>query len=107
MTIPFPGRDDTDERRYDAVQSPEPPGVQARGRSMKFNHVAIPTLHSFGCEIALPHLQMTVSDHLSNPFGTRPMELPAQPADPDDRSAATRCDQESRSDKLSSEPSLP
>lgn len=36
---------------------------------MKFNHVGIPTLHSFAGEIALPHLQMTVSDHLNNPFG--------------------------------------
>lgn len=36
---------------------------------MKFNHVGIPTLSSFDGEIALPHLRMTVSDHLNNPFG--------------------------------------
>jgi hypothetical protein len=36
---------------------------------MKFNHVEIPTRHTFDGEIALPHLQMTVSDHLNNPFG--------------------------------------
>ena len=36
---------------------------------MKFNHVGIPTVGSFEGEIPLPHLQMTVSDHLNNPFG--------------------------------------
>ena len=36
---------------------------------MKFNHVGIPTTGSFDGEIPLPHLKMTVSDHLSNPFG--------------------------------------
>src|ERR1700746_3134060 len=35
---------------------------------MKFNHVGIPTIGPFG-EIPLPHLKMTVSDHLNNPFG--------------------------------------
>jgi hypothetical protein len=36
---------------------------------MKFNHVGIPTTGSFDGEIPLPHLKMTVSDHLNNPFG--------------------------------------
>jgi len=36
---------------------------------VKFNHIGIPTIGSFDGEIALPHLKMTVSDHLSNPFG--------------------------------------
>jgi len=36
---------------------------------MRFNHVGIPTTGSFAGEIPLPHLKMTVSDHLSNPFG--------------------------------------
>jgi len=36
---------------------------------MRFNHVGIPTTHSFDGEIPLPHLRMTVSDHLDNPFG--------------------------------------
>jgi hypothetical protein len=36
---------------------------------MKFNHVGIPTVGSFDGEIPLPHLKMTVSDHLDNPFG--------------------------------------
>jgi hypothetical protein len=36
---------------------------------VKFNHVGIPTAGSFEGEIALPHLKMTVSDHLNNPFG--------------------------------------
>jgi len=36
---------------------------------MKFNHVGIPTSGSFDGEIPLPHLKMTVSDHLNNPFG--------------------------------------
>ena len=36
---------------------------------MKFNHVGIPTASSFDGEIPLPHLKMTVSDHLNNPFG--------------------------------------
>jgi hypothetical protein len=36
---------------------------------VQFNHIGIPTSQSFDGEIPLPHLQMTVSDHLSNPFG--------------------------------------
>lgn len=36
---------------------------------MKFNHIGIPTVGSFDGEIPLPHLKMTVSDHLNNPFG--------------------------------------
>ena len=36
---------------------------------MKFNHIGIPTGSSFDGEIPLPHLKMTVSDHLNNPFG--------------------------------------
>jgi hypothetical protein len=36
---------------------------------VKYNHVGIPTEGSFDGEIPLPHLKMTVSDHLSNPFG--------------------------------------
>jgi len=36
---------------------------------MKFNHVGIPAVGSFDGEIPLPHLKMTVSDHLNNPFG--------------------------------------
>jgi hypothetical protein len=36
---------------------------------MKFNHVGIPTVNSFEGEIPLPHLKVTVSDHLNNPFG--------------------------------------
>jgi hypothetical protein len=36
---------------------------------VKFNHVGIPTTEAFEGEIALPHLKMTVSDHLNNPFG--------------------------------------
>ena len=36
---------------------------------MKFNHVGIPTAGSFDGEIPLPHLKITVSDHLNNPFG--------------------------------------
>jgi hypothetical protein len=39
------------------------------GGPMKFNHVGIPTTGSFEGEIPLPHLKMTVSDHLNNPFG--------------------------------------
>jgi hypothetical protein len=34
-----------------------------------FNHIGIPTTDGFDGEIPLPHLQMTVSDHLDNPFG--------------------------------------
>ncbi len=36
---------------------------------MKFNHVGIPTTAAFDGEIPVPHLKITVSDHLSNPFG--------------------------------------
>ena len=40
-----------------------------KGGPMKFNDVGIPTIRSFDGEIPLPHLKMTVSDHLGNPFG--------------------------------------
>jgi hypothetical protein len=43
--------------------------LATEGGLMKFNHVGIPTVGSFDGEISLPHLKMTVSDHLSNPFG--------------------------------------
>lgn len=36
---------------------------------MKYNHIGIPTTGSFEGEIDLPHLEITVSDHLNNPFG--------------------------------------
>ena len=36
---------------------------------MKYNHIGIPTTEQFEGEIDLPHLKMTVSDHLNNPFG--------------------------------------
>lgn len=36
---------------------------------VKFNHIGIPTTERFEGEIDLPDLQMTVSDHRSNPFG--------------------------------------
>ncbi len=36
---------------------------------MKYNHIGIPTTERFEGEIDLPHLKMTVSDHLNNPFG--------------------------------------
>ena len=42
---------------------------------MKFNHLGIPTDKSFDGEMPLPHLKVTVSDHLDNPFGI-PVRLP-------------------------------
>lgn len=36
---------------------------------MKFNHIGIPTRSPFEGEIAVPHLQITCSDHQSNPYG--------------------------------------
>ena len=36
---------------------------------MKFDHIGIPTVEAFDGEIPLPHLKMTVSDHLNNRFG--------------------------------------
>jgi hypothetical protein len=36
---------------------------------VKLNHVGIPTTEAFEGEIPLPHLKITVSDHLNNPFG--------------------------------------
>ena len=35
---------------------------------MKFNHIGIPTA-TRSTAISLPHLKVTVSDHLNNPFG--------------------------------------
>jgi|TARA_Y100000310_G_scaffold210081_1_gene210691 hypothetical protein len=36
---------------------------------MKYNHIGIPTKDRFDREIDLPHLKITVSDHLDNAFG--------------------------------------
>jgi hypothetical protein len=36
---------------------------------LRFNHIGIPTAGRFDGEIALPHLKMTVSDHLASEFG--------------------------------------
>jgi hypothetical protein len=36
---------------------------------MKFSHVGIPTTAGFDGEIPVPHLKITVSDRLGNPFG--------------------------------------
>lgn len=36
---------------------------------MKFNHVGLATVGSFDGENPVPHLKMTVSDHLNSPFG--------------------------------------
>ena len=38
---------------------------------VRFNHVGIPTTETFDGEIPLPHLRVTVSDHLNNPFGVQ------------------------------------
>ena len=35
---------------------------------MRYNHIGIPTAGSFAGEIPLPHLKITVSDHLNNPY---------------------------------------
>jgi hypothetical protein len=44
-------------------------GRTPRRELVKFNDVGIPNVDSFEGEMALPHLRMTVSDHLNNPFG--------------------------------------
>ncbi len=36
---------------------------------MRYDHIGIPVKGEFPGEIDLPHLKITVSDHLSNPFG--------------------------------------
>ena len=35
---------------------------------MKYNHLGVPTARRFAGEIELPHLKVTVSDHLANPY---------------------------------------
>lgn len=42
---------------------------------MKYNHLGIPTTEKFDCEIDIPHLKMTVSDHENNPFGIQWMRF--------------------------------
>lgn len=37
--------------------------------TVKYNHIGIPRTDRFEGEIPLPHLKITVSDHLNNPFG--------------------------------------
>ncbi|HRW78915.1 MAG TPA: hypothetical protein P5207_09635 [Candidatus Sabulitectum sp.] len=36
---------------------------------MRYDHIGIPVKGEFPGEIDLPHLRITVSDHLNNPFG--------------------------------------
>ncbi len=36
---------------------------------MRYDHIGIPVKGEFAGEIDLPHLRITVSDHLNNPFG--------------------------------------
>jgi hypothetical protein len=36
---------------------------------MKYDHIGIPVKGEFPGEIDLPHLRITVSDHMNNPFG--------------------------------------
>jgi hypothetical protein len=40
-------------------------------KSMKYNHIGIPTTGRFEGEIDLPHLKITVSDHENNAFGVQ------------------------------------
>ncbi|GIU35898.1 VOC family protein [Shewanella colwelliana] len=42
---------------------------------MKYSHLGIPTTESFEGEIDIPHLQLTVSDHLNNPYGIQWMRF--------------------------------
>ncbi|MCZ4338855.1 VOC family protein [Shewanella colwelliana] len=42
---------------------------------MKYSHLGIPTTKSFEGEIDIPHLQLTVSDHLNNPYGIQWMRF--------------------------------
>ena len=42
--------------------------LRTQVRFMRYNHIGIPTTESFAGEIALPHLKITVSDHLNNPY---------------------------------------
>ena len=37
--------------------------------TVKYNHIGIPRTDRFEGEIPLPHLKITVSDHLNNAFG--------------------------------------
>ena len=43
--------------------------IEAWWLMIKYNHIGIPTAEKFEGEIDLPHLKMTVSDYLNNPFG--------------------------------------
>lgn len=45
------------------------PGPRRVLATVKYNHIGIPTAGPFEGEIALPHLKITVSDHLNNAFG--------------------------------------
>ncbi|GIU32657.1 hypothetical protein TUM4644_32910 [Shewanella colwelliana] len=42
---------------------------------MKYSHLGIPTTEPFEGEIDIPHLQLTVSDHLNNPYGIQWMRF--------------------------------
>ena len=55
------------EVHFRSLQAGQP---DARNRpAMKFNHIGIPVKDAFEGEIDVPHLKITVSDHLNNPYG--------------------------------------
>lgn len=48
---------------------------QNRRKTMKYNHIGIPTMDRFNGEIDIPHLKITVSDHEDNPYGIQWMRF--------------------------------
>jgi hypothetical protein len=50
---------------------------------LRFDHIGIPTAGRFDGEISLPHLKMTVSDHLASEFGIQWQRYDADAPYPD------------------------
>jgi hypothetical protein len=52
-------------------------------QSLRYHHLGIPTTEAFAGPVYLPHLKMTVSDHLATPYGIQWMRFDDDSTFPD------------------------
>jgi len=52
-------------------------------QSLRYHHLGIPTTDAFAGSVYLPHLKMTVSDHMATPYGIQWMRFDDDSTFPD------------------------